>query len=136
MRAMVVGVILLLAAACTRAPDMYVFRNDDKPAYSRTTTVEALKLLGPHDATIVDVRLSEDFAANRSMIPGAIRRDPDAISDWASKLPKDKPVVVYCVKGKWVSQKAATYLNEHGFDVRSLEGGIEAWTAQASGPAK
>ena len=64
------------------------------------------------------------------MIPGAIRRDPEAIADWVSSLPKDRPVVVYCVKGKWVSQKAATYLSKHGFDVRSLDGGIDAWDAQ------
>jgi Fe-Mn family superoxide dismutase len=64
------------------------------------------------------------------LIPGAIRRDPEGIADRAGKLPKDKPVVVYCVKGKWVSQKAATYLSEHGFDVRSLDGGINAWDAQ------
>jgi rhodanese-related sulfurtransferase len=38
--------------------------------------------------------------------------------------------VVHCVKGKWVSQKAAAYLGEHGFDVRSLNGGIDARDAQ------
>lgn len=40
---------------------------------------------------------------------------------------------MYCVKGKWVSQKAAKYLSEHGFDVRSLDGGIDAWDAQSYG---
>ena len=78
----------------------------------------------------MDVRLREDFDANPTMIAGAIRRDPEGIADWVSALTRDKPVVVYCVKGKWVSQKAATYLSEQGFDVRSLDGGIAAWDAQ------
>jgi len=123
---------LLVAASCSPASDAYVFRNDDRPEYTRTASVADLRAQAPDGVTVVDVRLSEDFAANPTMLPGAIRRDPEDMADWASKLPKDKPVVVYCVKGKWVSQKAATYLSEHGFDVRSLEGGIDAWDAQSS----
>lgn len=127
---------VLLAASCAKAPepDTYVFRNDDRPEYTRTTTVDALKALDPAGVTIVDVRLKEDFEASPAMIPGAVHHDPEAIADWASRLPKDKPVVVYCVKGKWVSQKAATYLSERGIDVRSLEGGINAWDAQTPEP--
>lgn len=136
MQKTLVAIALLLAASCAPAPNAYVFRNDDRPSYSKTATVDELKSLNPDSATIIDVRLSEDFAASPAMIPGAIRRDPDAIADWVNQLPKDKPVVVYCVKGKWVSQKAASYLSEHGFDVRSLEGGINAWDAEASVPAK
>jgi len=127
---------LVLAASCAPAPDGYVFRNGERPEYSRTATVDDLKAPGPDGATVVDVRLSEDFAASPTMIPGAIRRDPETISDWVSKLPKDKPVLVYCVKGKWVSQKAAVYLSGHGFDVRSLEGGINAWDAEAPALAR
>ena len=84
----------------------------------------------PDGIAVFDVRLSEDFAANPTMIPGAIRHDPEGIADWVNSLPKDKPVVVYCAKGKCVSQKGAAYLSEHGFDVRSLDGGIDAWDAQ------
>lgn len=130
MRTMLFAFTLLLAVSCSPAPDAYAFRNDDRPEYTRTASVADLKAQAPDGVTVVDVRLSEDFAASPTMIPGAIRRDPEGIADWASKLPKNKPVVVYCVKGKWVSQKAATYLSEHGFDVRSLDGGINAWDAQ------
>jgi rhodanese-related sulfurtransferase len=42
-------------------------------------------------------------------------------------LPKDGVVVVYCVHGKWVSQKAANYLQDQGFEVYALDGGIEHW---------
>lgn len=132
MRTILCAFTFLFAASCSPASDAYVFRNADRPEYTRTASVADLRAQAPDGVTVVDVRLSEDFAANPTMLPGAIRRDPEGIADWASKLPKDKPVVVYCVKGKWVSQKAATYLSQHGFDVRSLEGGIDAWDAQPS----
>lgn len=79
-------------------------------------------------ATVLDVRLSEDFAADPELIPDAMYRDPDEIVTWVRSMsPVDGPVIVYCVRGKWVSQKAATYLKDQGFEVVSLEGGIEAW---------
>lgn len=132
MRAMLPPLALWLAASCAPAPDAYGFRNDDRPAYTRTASVDELMAMAPGAVTLLDVRLSDDFAASPTMIPGATHRDPEAIVDWATTLPKDKPLVVYCVKGKWVSQKAATYLSEQGFDVRSLDGGINAWDAQSS----
>jgi len=133
MRTILCAVTLLFAASCSPGPHAYVFRNADRPAYTRTASVADLKAQAPDGVTLVDVRLREDFDANPTMIAGAIRRDPEGIADWVSALPRDKPVVVYCVKGKWVSQKAATYLSEQGFDVRSLDGGIDAWDAQSSG---
>lgn len=132
MRAMLLPLALWLAASCAPVPDAYVFRNDDRPAYTRTASVDELRAMAPGAVTLLDVRLSEDFAASPTMIPGATHRDPEAIADWARTLPRDKPIVVYCVKGKWVSQKAATYLSAQGFDVRSLDGGINAWDAQLS----
>jgi len=132
MRSVIVALTILLAMSCTRAPEAYVFRNDYRPQYTRTTSVADLKAGVPDAVTVMDVRLNEDFAASPTMIPGAVHRDPEAITQWASQLRKDKPVVVYCVKGKWVSQKAASYLSEHGFDVRSLDGGINAWDAPAN----
>ena len=128
MRLVFVTLTMLLAISCTPAPEAYVFRNSERPEYTRTTTVDGLKAMNPAAVTLLDVRLNEDFAASPTMIPGAVHRDPEAIAQWASQIPKNKPVVVYCVKGKWVSQKAATYLSKHGFDVRSLDGGIDAWT--------
>ncbi|MDG1994873.1 MAG: rhodanese-like domain-containing protein [Emcibacteraceae bacterium] len=49
------------------------------------------------------------------------------IAKWAELLPKDKKVILYCVKGAWVSHKAATYLNDKGYDVSTLNGGIRQW---------
>jgi rhodanese-related sulfurtransferase len=60
-------------------------------------------------------------------IPGARWHDPETIHDWLDALPKDKDVVVYCVKGGSVSQSVTTQLNEQACRARFLEGGIKAW---------
>lgn len=120
-------IALGLMISCSAQNDSYVFRNDIRPEYSKTVSVAELKDLGISNFNLIDVRLVEDFAKNPNLIDGATHLSPDIISEWAKSIPKDKPVVVYCVKGKWVSQKAATYLNDQGYDVYSLEGGINAW---------
>ena len=77
---------------------------------------------------MLDVRLQEDFDADPVLIPQARYKDPENIVEWVGEMtPADGPVLVYCVRGKWVSQKAANYLNDRGFEVYSLDGGIEAW---------
>lgn len=119
--------LLLAVSGCSRDFD---FRGEDRPAYDNTVTSDELVELRNGGATILDVRLPEDFAADPLLIPESRYRNPDDIQSWAGQMsPTDGPVVVYCVKGKWVSQKAASYLNERGFEVYSLEGGIEGWKA-------
>ena len=122
--------LLTVAAASAGAQESFEFRGDDRPTYSETISVEELAAARDDEALIVlDVRLEEDYAADPQLIPGALYKNPDAITEWASELPKDAKIVVYCVRGKWVSQKAATYLSDRGHDVVSLEGGIEAFKA-------
>ena len=119
--------VLLALTACSADSSSFVFRDDARPSYERSVSVEEMKDLRANGAIIMDVRLEEDFAENPNLIKGASYNNPENISEWASRLPKDKPIIVYCVKGKWVSQKAATYLHNQNFDVYSLRGGIIAW---------
>ena len=44
-----------------------------------------------------------------------------------TELDPTAPAVLYCVHGHEVSQGAAAILRRQGYDVRVLEGGIEAW---------
>ena len=119
-----------LLSACA-ANDSYDFRSDDRPAYERSVDAARLEALQrADDVTVLDVRLIEDFEADPELIPGATYRNPENIGQWFSALPQDSKVVVYCVKGRWVSQKAATFLSEKGYDVYSLSGGIEGWRAR------
>lgn len=106
----------------------FQFRNDDRPTFSKSVDIEQLKKLqASEEVLILDVRLEEDFAKNPDLIPGSSYRNPEDLPTWISQLDKSKEVVVYCVAGKWVSQKVAYLLDEAGITVHSLEGGFDAW---------
>ncbi|ETW95207.1 MAG: hypothetical protein ETSY2_48495 [Candidatus Entotheonella gemina] len=78
---------------------------------------------------VFDVRLADDYANGRNRLPDAPWRDPQHVADWASELPQDTPIVVYCKYGGWVSQDTAEALRQQGLDARSLGCGISAWRA-------
>ena len=82
--------------------------------------------------TLIDVRRQPAFEQDREMIPGALRRLPEAADAWAAQLEPWRPVVVYCVRGHEVSQGAARSLRERGLDVRYLDGGLERWRAEGN----
>jgi rhodanese-related sulfurtransferase len=79
--------------------------------------------------TLVDVRRPQAFLEDPHVIPGAVRRLPDAVDTWAAALEPWRPVVVYCVRGHEVGQGAAAALRSCGLDAQYLEGGLEAWRA-------
>jgi rhodanese-related sulfurtransferase len=135
----------LIAAACDGAGEhnataglqdgaSYSFRNDERPVYAKTIAPQELQKFLEQGGRVLDVRLAEDFEADPFLIPGADRGDPDKIAVWAKGLPKGVPVAVYCVKGKWVSQKAAAYLADRGIDAFSVAGGLQAWRAASAQP--
>ena len=101
-----------------------------------TNTIEADTLrqwLETHQpVTVLDVRSDEDRA--QWEIPGSVHINayaalrvgqPGALA--AVPLPLDRPVVTVCNAGH-MSQVAATVLAQRGFDVRSLAGGMKAWS--------
>tara|TARA_R110002073_G_scaffold114724_1_gene252061 strand:+ start:1779 stop:2123 length:345 start_codon:yes stop_codon:yes gene_type:complete len=110
---------------------VYEFKNDYRPKYGNTLTIDKFSELQVNsDVVVLDVRLEEDFKKDPNLIPGAEYKNPELLPQWISELDKTKEVVVYCVAGKWVSQKIAFLLDQNGINVRSLEGGFEAWKAQ------
>lgn len=85
-----------------------------------------------HPVTVVDVRTDEDRA--QWAIPGSMHVNayqslrsgqPGALAD--AVLAADRPIVTVCGAGR-MSQTAADFLTERGFDVRSLTGGMKAWS--------
>ncbi len=57
---------------------------------------EVKAMLGNPDLMLVDVRTAKDWEASDSKIKGAVREDPKAVDEWASKYPRDKIIVFYC----------------------------------------
>ena len=84
---------------------------------------------------LLDVRRLEAFERDPHVIPGAVKRAPDAVGEWAQHLDGWRPVVVYCVKGHEVGQDAARALRDRGFDARYVAGGLEAWRASGGAAA-
>jgi glyoxylase-like metal-dependent hydrolase (beta-lactamase superfamily II)/rhodanese-related sulfurtransferase len=84
--------------------------------------------------TIVDVRPTAERA--EWSIPGSLHVDAykslwdgdrSLLTQFAVTLPKDRPIVTVCAKGR-TSRLAAETLRDAGFDVLSLAGGMAAWT--------
>ena len=84
-------------------------------------------------AHLVDVRRAGVFEQADALIEGAEWRDPGQVDLWASQLPSDREVVVYCIYGHEVGRSTAMKLRAAGINARFLRGGIDGWKA-AGGP--
>lgn len=80
-------------------------------------------------ATVLDVRRRADIDASNEAIPGATWKDPEQIDQWLGALPKDRDVVIYCVRGGGVSNSVVDRLQAEGVQARFIEGGIEGYKA-------
>jgi rhodanese-related sulfurtransferase len=97
---------------------------------------ELKKLLDSQSVTLLDVRRKADYEAEPSLIPGAVWRDPEQVEGWSRELPRDRPVVVYCVKGGSVSQSITATLTGKQVNARFVEGGLKAWKEAGGGLEK
>jgi superoxide dismutase, Fe-Mn family len=79
------------------------------------------------DAVLLDVRREGMFEKALTMLPNAQWRDPALVGQWAQNLPRDQPVVVYCIYGHEVGRSTAMRLRAAGVQARYLAGGIDAW---------
>lgn len=96
---------------------------------ANSITCEELKARLENDTAMVllDVRRRVDYEAAPQTIARGVWLDPEKADEWSDEIPRDRPVVVYCVKGGSVSQSVADRLQQGHPDVRFLEGGIKAW---------
>jgi Fe-Mn family superoxide dismutase len=78
---------------------------------------------------LLDVCLPKDVPRRTDMLAGATMHAPSALPRWTGKLPRDRPIVVYCICGFQVSGTTVTELRKRGYDARALVGGITAWHA-------
>jgi Fe-Mn family superoxide dismutase len=80
-------------------------------------------------ALVVDVRRAGVFKNAANQLTGAAWHDPATVDKWASDLPTDRDVVVYCVYGHEVGRATALRLRAAGLRARYLRGGIDGWQA-------
>ena len=97
--------------------------------YMQVQPVEVAAVLrdGPSFLRLVDVRTPEEWELAR--IPGATLITEELAHELMLQ-PKDSPIVFYCHVGAR-SLDAAAYYAGHGFkNVRSMTGGIDAWSGE------
>ncbi len=94
----------------------------------RTIKPELLKseLTSKH---LIDVRRKNDLDTSAEKIADATWHDPEQLAQWADSLPKDKDIVLYCVRGGGVSNSVVDALQAKGLKACFIEGGIEGWKA-------
>ncbi|NKB63311.1 MAG: sulfurtransferase [Gammaproteobacteria bacterium] len=115
------------------------------PSPNEITVTQLSRLIGTPDyPTIIDVRSDEDFDDDPRMLPGSIRHPFAKIETLSSSLAKildtnpagrfgsafqssHKRIVLYCQKGKKISQGAMAHLRSLDVPTESLEGGQFGW---------
>lgn len=98
--------------------------NDVRPSSEppRVSGAEAKQLVAA-GAVLLDVRTKEEFDGGH--LEGARNLPVDRVADELGTLPRDRPIVVYCVAGVRAARAART-LKAAGFDARNL-GSMSAW---------
>jgi len=105
------------------------------PSPTEITVSQLSRLVGtPSAPLIVDVRIDDDFNLDPDIIPTSFRHPFNQLEQLVSRLEsaqnKGKPIVVYCQKGKKISQGVVSLLRTRGINAESLEGGHFAWRDQ------
>lgn len=104
-----------------RIVDLHTGRPEDAvPGYGEE--VDSI----PPDSIVIDARSYEEY--RRDALPGALHL---SMVDF-ERLPRDKPVVLYCSTGG-ISLLLARELRGKGFKAYSLKGGIAAYRARSRG---
>ena len=77
---------------------------------------------------VLDVRSHGYYEKDTKRIHGSARLEPNALSEQAAGLPKDKEIVLYCTcVREATSSQVARALEDQGLKVSVLEGGFRAW---------
>jgi rhodanese-related sulfurtransferase len=93
------------------------------------TSEKLSRLIGRPDCPVlIDVQTEEDFAAEPRLIPGAVRRPFNTVSEWAHEF-GGRSAVVICQKGLKLSEGVAAWLRHSGVPADVLDGGALAWAA-------
>lgn len=87
-------------------------------------TPEQLGKMNPEDYLLVDVR--DKTAYQHGFIPGAVHVEMSRIEAGEYEFPKEKLLVLYCLKGLF-SGEAAEILRSRGYQAFNLAGGYGKW---------
>ena len=63
---------------------------------SLITKEELKSIMSDADVVILDVRQGRDWSSSEFKIQGAVRVDPNQISEWQENHSKEKKLILYC----------------------------------------
>ncbi|EFL90301.1 sulfurtransferase/chromate resistance protein [Ahrensia sp. R2A130] len=96
-------------------------------AFAEISSTQLSRLIGlPDCPIIVDIRIDDDFAEDPQVVPTAVRFAHTDTASLAAFL-NGRRSVVYCQKGRKISQGVAALLRAEGLECEVLEGGHFAW---------
>lgn len=97
-----------------------------RPRTGRELRPDQLRaMLGEDAPLIIDVREPGEYAQGH--IPGAVPFPLGGLANRLGEIPRDRPIVTVCLRGRR-SRTAAAMLEKAGFArVSSLAGGMSAW---------
>ncbi|WP_028783736.1 rhodanese-like domain-containing protein [Thalassobacillus devorans] len=81
------------------------------------------------DVEVLDVRTDEEV--EEGMIPDAIHIPLHQIENKVDELDENKEYITVCASGKR-SDKAADFLNEQGYQAKTLDGGMHEWNGEVT----
>lgn len=98
-------------------------------AQPKTVTVDDLKaVFSDPKVFVIDVRTPQEFAQGH--VRGAVNWPLQEIERWWNRVPKDRPVYIYC-NTQNRSAVAVRYLMGKGYqNLHLVTGGIQAWIAR------
>jgi rhodanese-related sulfurtransferase len=96
------------------------------PDTDEVSREELLRRVESGQATVIDVRPAEEFAAGH--IPGAVSIPVEELADRLAELPLDQEIVAYC-RGAYcvLAHDAVRLLAAHGHPARRLADGMLEW---------
>lgn len=103
-------------------------------APNEITVPQLLRLIGtPNCPVIVDICIDADFQDDPYLIPGAIRHPHTDYAVLVARL-AGRPCVVFCQKGRKLSQGLVARLRADGHPAEYLQGGMYGWRDHADAP--
>ena len=99
-------------------------------AVAKITTVELAAMLENDDVVLVDINLKDDARKFHIDHAKRVHIPLDELNVSLSQLPREKKIVVICLKGKR-APTAVKYLIGQGYeDVVMVEGGVQRWVME------
>ena len=87
------------------------------------------RLAAGEQPLLLDICLAVDLPKRHDTLPGATFLPAEKRAEWIEQLPRDRPIIAYCMYGFQVSGDVVAELQKRGLKARNLAGGIASWRA-------